>query len=102
MSGPRARPRAEGSSSGRTKVGGQHGATRGARGGGTGKADRGADAGQRDADVRVRRADPASMAPRARLAELGALLARGFRRALLSRANGLAAGAGAERPCDFG
>lgn len=41
--------------------------------------------------------DPATMGPDARLAELGLLLARGFRR---MRQNSLDAGAPTERPCD--
>ena len=42
----------------------------------------------------VRAKDPASMAPEARLAELGALLARGFRRIGLDELGKM------ERPCD--
>ena len=43
--------------------------------------------------------DPAGMAPTGRLAELGALLTRAFRR-LKGRQKALAEGAETERPCD--
>ena len=44
--------------------------------------------------------DPGAMTPEERLAELGSLLALGYRRHRLSRETGLAETAGAERPCD--
>jgi hypothetical protein len=48
----------------------------------------------------VRRANPCHMSPEQRLAELGALLARGFRRLQQIRQTGLDESAGAERSSD--
>ena len=48
----------------------------------------------------IRQRDPSSMAPAERLAELGEILATGYRRLRLSRERGLAAGAEPEAPCD--
>ena len=44
--------------------------------------------------------DPAQMAPDARLAVLGAILATGYRRFRVSREKGLAESAEPEAPCD--
>ena len=44
--------------------------------------------------------DPASMTPDARLAELGELLAAGYRRMQLNRGQGLAGSPESEAPCD--
>ena len=45
--------------------------------------------------------DPAAMAPEDRLAELGGILAAGYRRIRPSREKALAESGGAERPCDL-
>lgn len=47
----------------------------------------------------VRRCNPGAMSPEARLAELGALLARAYRRLVQIRANQLAESAENERAC---
>jgi hypothetical protein len=46
-----------------------------------------------------RRCDPSLLTPEARLAELGALLARGYRRMVQNRQNEVADSAETERPC---
>ena len=48
----------------------------------------------------IHRRDPASMAPAARLGEIGQILATGYRRARLSRQKELAESAESERSCD--
>jgi hypothetical protein len=48
----------------------------------------------------VRNCDPNQLTPEARLAELGALLARGYRRMVQNRQNEVAESAETERPCD--
>jgi len=50
--------------------------------------------------VPVKGADPALMTPKARTAELGAILAIAFRRHLLSRQNSLAGSAHLEAQCE--
>ncbi len=47
----------------------------------------------------VRRYDPSAMTPAARIAELGAILAAGYRRLRLNRLNGLDESAELEAPC---
>ncbi len=47
----------------------------------------------------VRRCDPGQLTPEARLAELGAILARGYRRMVQNQQNGVAESAETERPC---
>lgn len=47
----------------------------------------------------VRRCNPAHMSDKARLAELGALLARGYRRMVQNQQNRVAESAETERPC---
>jgi len=53
----------------------------------------------RDTGVRRPVRDPSSMSPNQRLSELGAILALGFRRLLLSRERGLDVEPDAERTC---
>lgn len=48
----------------------------------------------------IRRDDAAQMSASERTAEIGSLLARGYRRSRLSSGNPLAGGSPAERPCD--
>ena len=48
----------------------------------------------------TRQNSPAQMSPAQRMAEVGGLLARGFRRSRLSRSNCLADRTPAERPCE--
>ncbi len=47
----------------------------------------------------VRRCNPDHMSDEARLAELGAILARGYRRMVQNQQNGVAESAETERPC---
>jgi hypothetical protein len=49
--------------------------------------------------VTLRRCNPAHMSETARMAELGALLARGYRRMVQNRQNEVAKSAETERPC---
>ena len=56
--------------------------------------------GARVGGTAVRRYDPAAMAPTARIAELGAILAAGYRRLRLNRQNCLAASRESEPSCD--
>ena len=60
----------------------------------------GALTGQQPGAVVIREQDPALMSASERLAEIGSLLARGYRRSRLSRSNCLAGRTPGERPCE--
>ena len=49
----------------------------------------------------TRRNDPAQMSAAQRMAEVGSLFARGYRRSRISRQNGLADRTPGERPCEL-